>query len=239
MKPRSLLFIALVALPLPARADAPALTVDQVVARARAVREKRPSEAVCHVEIESQLADKNGKVEHSDKRDGTATLRGNDIDIVTAHAWRDGKPLGADELATERKKSEEAKRKSKKGEDLEIVPLAAKNASEQTFELVRQESLWGRPAYVLAVHAQPSSGNGSLATGTLWIDAESFVELKGELSPHKLPPNADWVKVQEQFTLGPGGASLPTFLRIEGGGHMLFIKKQFRSTLRWSDCHGS
>jgi hypothetical protein len=236
MKSPSLLPLALVLVPLAARANPPALSVDEVVARARAVHEKHPDKAVCHVEIESALVDKSGKVEHTDKRDGEATLRGNDIDVVTAHAWRDGKPLTASELAAERKKADEERKKKRKGEDLEIVPLATKNASEQTFTLLRQEPLWGRSAYVLEVRAQPSSSNASLANGTLWIDAETFVELKGELAPLKLPPNADWVKVQEQFTLGPGGVTVPSFLHIEGGGHMLFIRKQFRSTLHWSDC---
>jgi hypothetical protein len=102
---------------------------------------------------------------------------------------------------------------------------------------VRRETLWGRPALVVRVHADKRDDNPSLANGTLWIDAERWVELKGELTPVKLPPHADWLKIQEQFVLDGGGVPLPTFLHIEGAGHLLFIKKQFTSTLRWSDCH--
>jgi hypothetical protein len=235
-RPFALLWLALV-LPLPARAAPPALSVDEVVTRARAVREKRPAQIVCHIEIESELAGKNGEVEHSDKRDGSATLHGadNQIDIVPAHGVHDGKAMSKSELDEEHKKTEQ-QRKANKSHDMEIVPLASKNAAQQRFTLLRSDTLWGRPVYVLDVKAEPTSNDASLATGTLWIDAETFVELKGVLSPLKLPPHADWIKVQEQFVLGPGATTIPSFLRIEGGGSMMFIRKSFKSTLRWSDC---
>jgi hypothetical protein len=238
MKP-ILLCLAL-ALPLPARAAD--LTLDQIVARARAQREKRADKVVCSIVVDSELRDKAGNVEHSDNRRGSATLtRGSgddvDVDVVATSGTHDGKPLSAAELAAEHKKALDA-RHANQGRDMAIIPLAKKNAGQQTFTLVRKETLWGRPAYVLAVKAQPTSSNhASLATGTLWIDADSFVELKGELEPLELPPHADWLKVQEQFVLGPGGTSVPSLLKIEGGGSMMFIRKSFRSTLRWSDCH--
>jgi hypothetical protein len=210
-------------------------SVDEVVSRARAVMERKPERAVCRIHVETQLLDKAGKLEHEDKRDGQATLHGNAQDVATEHGWRDGKPISADELAAERAKTEKQAKAHKSDDDFELSPLAPKNAAQQTFELVQKETLWGRPAFVVRVRARPAD-NPTLANGTLWIDAERFVELKGELAPAKLPPHADWVKIQEQYALGPDGVPLPTFLHIEGAGHLLFVKKQFRSTLRWSDC---
>jgi len=214
-----------------------ALGVDDVVARARAVMAKKPEHTVCSLRIESAMLDKAGKVEHEDQRDTRATLHGSDEEVVTERAWRDGKPLTPQQLADEKKQADKEREKHKRGQDVELSPLAAKNAAEERFDLVRQETLWGRPAYVLRVKAVPKDDkNAALANGTLWIDAESFVELKGELEPARMPPHADWVKIQQQFTLGTGGVPLPSFLHIEGAGHLLFVKKQFKSTLRWSDC---
>jgi hypothetical protein len=110
----------------------------------------------------------------------------------------------------------------------------AANAPNETFELLRKETLWGRPTYVVKVSAQKNAPEH--ANGTLWIDAERFVELKGELEPSAMPPHADWIKVQEQYVPGPKDVAVPSFLHIEGAGHMLFLHKQFRTTLRWSDC---
>jgi hypothetical protein len=221
-----------------AHAAGPSLSIDDIVSRARAVMEKKPAHTVCSLHIESAVLDKAGKIEHEDKRDTKATLAGNEHDVQTERAWRDGKPLTAQELADERKQADNDRRKRKGGQAVELAPLAAKNAGQERFELLRQETLWGRPAFVVSVRAKPADDqNATLANGTLWIDSERFVELKGELEPAKMPPHADWVKIQEQFVLGAGGVPLPSFLHVEGGGHLLFMRKQFKSTLRWSDCH--
>jgi hypothetical protein len=125
--------------------------------------------------------------------------------------------------------------KGKKGDqDFELSLLAAKSAPSETFALLRRESLWGRPALVLSVRAREPKP--TLVNGTVWIDAETFVELKGELVPSAMPDHVDWLKLQEQYALGPGGVPVPSLLRVEGAGHLLFMKKQFRTTIRWSDC---
>jgi hypothetical protein len=206
-----------------------------IVQKARAVMDKKPQEAVvCRVTVDTQLLDKKGQPEHDEHREGKATLKGGDQDIESEKVVRDGKPVSADEIAEERAKVKKDKARKKKDEDFDLSPLAPKNAPNEAFELVRKETLWGRPAYVLAVKAQKKSPNQ--ANGTLWIDAERFVELKGDLTPSEMPEHADWIKVQEQFVPGPRDLAVPSYLHIEGAGHMLFMHKQFRTTLRWSDC---
>jgi hypothetical protein len=212
-------------------------SIEDIVSRARAVMDKKPEHAVCKLRIESAMLDKSGKVEHEDKRDTRATIHDGKQEVVTERAWRDGKPLTAGQLADERKQADKQREGHKGGQNVELAPLAAKNAPEQRFELVRQEALWGRPAYVVRVSAKPNGDkNATLANGTLWIDAERFVELKGELTPSEMPPHADWIRVQEQYVPGPKDVAVPSYLHIEGAGHMLFMHKQFRTTLRWSDC---
>lgn len=219
-----------------ARADDPLPPVADVLLRTRAVMNRKPDHAVCKIVVDSQLLDRSGKVEHDEHREGEATLTGDDQDIDSTRVVRDGKPMSADELAAERDKARKQRAKRTKGgdDDFDLSPLAAKNAPSQSFELVRRELLWGRPAWVLKVKAARASPQ--LANGTLWIDAERYVELKGELTPAGMPAHADWVKVQEQYTLGPSDLPMPSLMHIEGAGHMLFMHKQFRSTLRWSGC---
>ena len=229
MMMRVLLLLALV--PATALADP---TVDDIVQRARAVAEKKPQHLTCQMTMETQLFDKSGKVEHRELREGDGKLDGNDAELETRRAWRDGKPVAEADLQKERDKAKEraAKRKND-GDELELAPLAAKNAGGQTFALVGREQLWGHDVYVLKVTAtRPSTG---LANGTLWVDAASFVELKGELTPAKLPDHADWVRVQEQFALDKGVA-LPTYLHVVGAGHFLMFKKGFESTMKWREC---
>ena len=224
--------LALSTVPSLARADG--LPLDEILKRARVVSEKKPSGTVCHLRVATQLSDKAGKLEHDEVREGTAKLNGDDQEDDFVSVIRDGKPMGKDELAAERAKVKK-QQQSRKKDEVELSPLAPKNADAEKFELVGNETLWGRPVYVIKVHAE---GDGaSLASGTLWIDRESFVEVKGELEPARMPPHADWVKVQEQFALDGHGVPIPSLLNIQGAGHMFFVHKQFRSTLRWSDCH--
>jgi hypothetical protein len=210
-------------------------SVSEVVEKARAVMDKKPERVVCQVRIDTQLLDKTGKLEHQEQRDATASFNGDKQDLDSTRVVRDGKALTADELAAERAKNKKSSEKRKKDdEEFDLAPLTSKNAGKQEFELLRKETLWGRPAYVLKVKAQKSES--TLANGTVWIDAERFVELKGELVPSEMPPHADWVKIQEQFVIGPRQVPVPAFLHIEGAGHMMFMHKQFRTTLHWSDC---
>jgi hypothetical protein len=232
---RRVLVVALLTVAAPAAADAPLPSVNEVVQKARAVMERKPDGIVCALHAETEVRDKAGKIEHTEDRKGKATLHGDDQEVETESAVRDGKPMTAAELKAEHDKLKQQRAKRKKSDDdFDLSPFAASNAASETFELVRRETLWGRPALVLTVHAKENKP--TLPNGTVWIDAESFVELKGELAPSQNPEHVDWLKVQEQYTLGPGGVPVPSYLYIEGGGHFLFMKKQFRSTVRWSGC---
>jgi hypothetical protein len=219
-----------------ARAQEALPPVADVVAHARAVMDKKPGEIVCKVVVDTQLLDKTGKPEHDEHREGKTTFRGDDSEIESTAVVRDGKAMSAAEIAEEHDKVKKQKAKKKGGDDdFTPSPLDAKNAPDESFELLRKETLWGRPTYVLKVQAKKKSPQH--ANGTLWIDAERFVELKGELTPSEMPPHADWIKVQEQYLPGPKDVAVPAYLHIEGAGHMLFMHKQFRTTLRWTDCH--
>jgi hypothetical protein len=220
----------------PALADEALPPVGDVVARARQVMDKKPDSIVCKVVVDTQLLDRKGKPEHDEHRVGKATFHGDDSDIESESVVRDGKTMSADEIAEERAKVLKDKKKQKKGSDDDFTPspLDSKNAPNENFEMVRKETLWGRPAYVIKVSAKTKAPQH--ANGTLWIDAERFVELKGELTPSEMPPHADWIQVQEQYVPGPKDVPVPSYLHIEGAGHMLFMHKQFRTTLRWSDC---
>ena len=122
------------------------------------------------------------------------------------------------------------------GDDFDVMsPLAVRRPRRTSrSSWCARRTLWGRPAYVVNVHAEKKSPHQ--ANGTMWIDAERFLPLKAELVPSEMPPHADWIKVQEQYVPGPKEAPVMSYLHIVGAGHMMFMHKQFRTTLRWSDC---
>jgi len=219
----------------PAWADEALPQVAEAVAQAQKVMNKKPDSIVCKVVVDTQLLDRKGKAEHDEHRVGKATFHGDDSDIESQSVTRDGRALSADDIAEERAKVLKDKKKQKKGDDdFTPSPLDSKNAANESFEMVRKDTLWGRPVYVLKVSAKTKAPEH--ANGTLWIDAEKFLVLKAELSPSAMPPHADWIKVQQQFVPGPKDAPVPSFLHIEGAGHMWMMHKQFRTTLHWSDC---
>ena len=186
--------------------------VADVVKKAQAVVEKKVDNVVCKVVVDTQLLDKTGKPEHDEHREGKATFRNDDMDIESLKVTRDGKALTADELADERAKVQKDKKKRKKGEeDFDLLPLSAKNAPGEAFELVRKETLWGRPAL---------SGQGARAEevaepGRRHLvgrrrelrDAEGGAVTVGDAAARRLDQGAAAIRARPQ---GRGGAVLPT-----------------------------
>src|SRR5262249_46926866 len=113
-------------------------------------------------------------------------------------------------------------------------PFSRKWSPRYRFTLVKRETLWGRPAWV--VHVTALDRHPDARDGTAWIDAERFVELRGQFVPAKLPDYTDWAKVQEQFTLHPSGYAVLELLILDGAGHLMVFKKGLHTTMRWSDC---
>jgi len=217
----------------------PALAVEQIVERTIAVMDRKPEHLLCRVLSERRVLDGDGKVDDDERSEVEETRHGDHIDWKIVQKWKNGRDVTAQALAEQRRKEDDRKRKGEsdrgKDDDDLMEPFSKKWSSHYRFELLKQESIWGRPAYVLRVTAREhKTGAGN---GTVWIDAERFVELRGEFVPSKLPDHADWARFQMQFALHPSGVVVPTFLKFEGAGHAWFIKKGFRQTIKWQDCH--
>ena len=219
-----------------ARADPPSsLPVDEIVRRATTVMDREPAHMVCRLETEVLAFDKHGKLEDTVRIEQEETRQGSKTDQKTLRVFKNGKDVTAEKAAKRKAsgKDDGASKEEDEGEELH-EPFSAKWSSRYQFALLRKEELWGRPTYVVQVTARDRMPNA--ANGTAWIDAEQFVELKGEYAPAKLPDHVDWLKFQLQFVLHPSGVALPSLVKIEGAGHFLTIKKGFRSTMRWQDC---
>lgn len=116
----------------------------------------------------------------------------------------------------------------------DLSPFSPKRVAAHRFTLLRTETLWQRPTYVLAVSALKA--NATSANGTVWVDAEYFVPLKGEYQPARLPRLVSWLKILAQEARLDGGGVSPTLLKIDGLGGMPFFRKRFSSTFTWSAC---
>jgi hypothetical protein len=127
------------------------------------------------------------------------------------------------------------------------TPLSSpKIAARHRFTLLRRDSLWGHPVFVIGVKAADGSSPYS-RDGTLWIDANTFVELKAELA---LPGDKfgaqtsrnpwTYTNVQEQYAWQEGVGAVPTFFKVERGGlsGASYLRSAWRTsgTITWLSC---
>ncbi len=222
------------------------LTVDEIMWRTQKVMAPRERAIVCGTTLSTEVHGSSGKTEESERREGEMTLVGDAQELRTTRLWRNGKEIPVDqkdekthsavEIKNAEKNKTDVKNKNKKESiSISIDPLAERNFPNQTFTLLRRDTLWGHPVYVVQVRAARPSAE--LAAGTLYIDAERFVQLKGELTPAKLPKMVDWMTTQMQYALDGRGQVVPSALHVSGGGHFLFLRKSMFMSIRWNDCH--
>jgi hypothetical protein len=241
----------------------PALPVDEIVRRTAELVARPVPGLRCKVVMSVQQADGDGKVEH-DLRGEFEEARGADgkAERKVVKATADGKDVTAEWHAKEQEEkrkrdaqaAEARARQEKAGQapaarpeqgqpggkpgmsaSLEdLSPFSPKRVAAHRFTLLRTETLWQRPAYVLAVSA--IKANATSANGTVWVDAEHFVPLRGEYQPARLPRLVSWIKILAQEERLGGGGVAPTLLKIDGSGGLPLFRKRFASTFRWSGC---
>jgi hypothetical protein len=215
-------------------AHADGLPLDEVLLRAQKMMGPRDTTMVCAMTLDQEIRDKAGKPEDVERREAEMTAVGDKQDIRTLRMWKNGKELTPAQLAEQQKK--EIKNKDKKDEfDINMAPLDKRNFPDQRFSLLRMDTLWGHSVYVIKVDAVKPGRD--ITTGTLWIDADKFYEMKGELAPVKRPKFTEWMHMQEQYVLDGKGQVAPTVIYISGGIHFLFVRKSFYVTMKWSKCN--
>ena len=187
--------------------------------------------------MDAEQLDSDGKKQHDIRAQTEVTFLAGEQNEAIIRQWDDGKELTQRDLVEQDKKRAKAKAEGKdKDKDFEMKePID--QPGKFRFALLRTESLWGRRAFVLS--SAPLAQGSEELKGTLWIDSESFVELKAELSPAKNPDHVDWMKVQLQSALLPNGAAVPTLVHVEGAGHFLLFHRGFRFTQHWGACRAA
>ena len=210
-------------------------TVEQIVAKAVDTMERHPERLICRVSSERQILDGDGNVDDDEKTEIEETRTGADVEWKTVRKWKNGREITAEVRRDEERKQREQKPGDKKNKDDDLMaPFSKKWSSHYTFQYVRSEQLWGHPTYVLRVTSHDKKEKAG--NGLVWIDANDFIELKGEFVPAKLPDNADWARFQVQYLMHPSGVPVPSMLKFEGAGHKWVFKKGFRQVIRWQGC---
>jgi hypothetical protein len=210
-------------------------TVEEIVAKAVDVMERHPERLICRVSSERQILDGDGNVDDDEKTEIEETRTHSDVEWKTVRKWKNGREITAEVRRDEERKQREKKPGEKKGKDDDLMePFSKKWSSHYTFQYVRSEQLWGHPTYVLRVTSHDKKEKAG--NGLVWIDANDFIELKGEFVPAKLPDNADWARFQVQYLMHSSGVPVPSMLKFEGAGHKWVFKKGFRQVIRWQGC---
>ncbi|MBS2025935.1 MAG: hypothetical protein JST92_26350, partial [Deltaproteobacteria bacterium] len=151
-----------------------------------------------------------------------------------------GKPFPEQDMKKadeeEDKKRRQAELREKDGEADPGKPMfTAFRPPLHTFKLLGEEQVAGRRAYKLEVTPRPEAReNGRV--GTAWIDAQTFVPLKGIYSPNPLPSSVDSMELEEDFVPGPQGESVPSLSRTKAKGGFWFMKKNVVLEQRYEGC---
>jgi hypothetical protein len=226
--------------PAPAPAAPPAPTLDEVVARASAVQEKKPQRLTCKVSIRASLLDSDGKPKEAQEMERSESwAAGKSKRGPLTKVLADGKPLSPAELqeaiAEDEKKQKDFDERQQRGEGQELGPVFGKARVPLTvFKLVGEELLGGRRALVLEFAPKPGVKDGR--AGKAWVDAETFLPLQIHASPKPLPDHVDKLNMEEEQTLTPQGEAVPKQLFIDGSGGFFFLKRRFRLETSWSEC---
>jgi len=202
-------------------------SVDDIVSKS-ALSFRPVTHAVCQSETEQLRLGGHDAVVARERAAFVRTYeRGTYSDAAPSKRWKDDEALSDEQVTTINGRATTPRDDTL---DRKLTsPLL--DAVAHAFTLQREDTLWGHKVYVLHVAAKTDKGSN----GTLWIDAESFVELKGELTPQSPPSNVDSLSWQEQFMpLGDGVAR--TLIHIEGRGHFLFFRAATRFTERVVSC---
>lgn len=241
----ALIFAALLAVDSAAMPPAqPPLTASGIVARAQARFARKPKKLACTVSITATQLDTNGKPTETQTNELTETWTDGREEQGLAYARSvDGKPLTPAEMVKanqdEKDKREEMKEHEKKGDGGNVdSPLAAAQVSRHDFSLLRNDVADGRAVYVLAVEPKGAEVNEKFVTrsGTLVIDAETFLLVKSDTRAAPLPKHVDRMVFNEEFQLDAEGESVPKSLTLEVKGGILFFTRTYRLETRWRDC---
>ena len=228
--------------PPPAPAQ-PAPALDELVRRASAAQEKRPEALACRVAIRAALLGTDGATkelqeqERTERWESGVARRGPITKVVI-----DGRPLPAAEVAEaaaeDQRKQADLEARSQRGEGKELAPIFATARLPLTvFELLREETLAGRRAYVLGFKPRPGAKDGR--AGTAWIDASTFAPLRISSSPLPLPDHVDSLVIDEEQQLTAQGEVAPLRTKIESAGGFFFLRRHLRLETTWSDCRST
>ncbi len=219
--------LSILALVLAADLDAATL-----VARATETASRQAPLVVCQVDLATEVFGKDGKATGSERRLFRSTLQaGQQHDDPPSRWWKNGEELSAAQL----KRAIDDEKKAAVIDFSFESPFSKGQVAEHEFVLLRTEQLWEHTVYVVGVKAKTDKG----LNGTAWLDAETFVELKGTYRPATLPPHADWLTIQEQFTVTSEGDTVPSIFHLSGAGHFLFFSGGNHVTMKWADCQRS
>ncbi len=209
--------------------DTTSLSVEEIVRLAKESRDRQRGyvkDYTCFCVEELKVLDKKGKVKHQERVKKRVYAKGDLTHDEVVSILKKEELLSEKEIKERQKEIDKEERKKAKDEDSKgISPFEEKGEGKFEINLVREDSLGGRSAYVLSVN--PKKKGKGLLKGLYWIDKESFRILKSELSPSKNPKFIKEMNIFIDFAEIEQGIFLPETFRIKGRGGFLFFKSNF------------
>jgi len=209
--------------------DKTPLSVEEIVRLAKEGRERQRGyvkDYTCFCVEELRILDKKGKIKHQERVKKRVYTKGDLTHDEVVSILKKDELLSEKEIKERQKEIDKEERKKGKEEDSRgISPFEEKGEGKFEINLVREDSLGGRSAYVLSVN--PKKKGKELLKGLYWIDKQNFRILKSELSPSKNPKFVKEMNIFIDFVEIEQGIFLPETFRIKGRGGFLFFKSNF------------
>lgn len=205
------------------------LSVGEMVRLAKEARKKQRGylkDYTCLCVEELRILDKKGKIKHKETTQRKVYVKGDITHDEIISIQKKEKSLPEKEINKRQKEIDKEERKKEKEKDSKwISPFEEKGEGKFNINLVREDTLDGRPAYVLSV--KPKKKSRGLQKGLYWIDKRSFRILKSEFSPSQNPKFVKEMKIFVDFTEVEEGVFLPRTFKVKGKGGFLFFKTNF------------
>jgi outer membrane lipoprotein-sorting protein len=149
------------------------------------------------------------------------------------------KVLSPEEVAEYQKKAQREAAKNQEKEDKKSAnlefgansPFSPEERPNYDFQLLPADTIRGMPSYVLKI--MPKQKRVDLMDGTVWLHRDIFETIKMDFHPAKNPRFVKKVHMIMDFDEIQPGFWLPTELKIDACGGILFIKKSFQMHQTW------
>jgi len=228
--PALLALAALIAVPRPAIAAAPAPELMARLAAYGAGFEAMRTRASYTVEGQMETLDRDGKADSVKQMKARVEADGINVKFVVVWYLEDGEDKTADAQEKALKKAQE--RKAERDQKRFRIPVLADEQPRYVFDQVETD---GRDPAVVRIAFAPRVPKDDTIEGSAWVDSRTGALISAGFKISKPPLFVDFVHVTLEFGAPTALGSAVSRVVADGNGGVLFFRKRFHVAATLSD----